>query len=195
MPSDSAKLLTLAVKLKEVKQSLEDKIDLVSTSVSAIKIIEGPQGKDGKDGKNGTNGRDGKDGINGKDGLDGKDGINGQDGVSVVDANIDFDGRLVFILSNGNEIDAGNIDISNQSTYNTFSSVSKENDMVYTTRFDQYDATVAYKGEALPSSSEDSPVWRIQKIVIINSDITITWASGRSDFAFVWSDRLSLNYI
>ena len=43
MPSDSAKLLTLAVKLKEVKQSLEDKIDLVSASVSAIKTIEGPQ--------------------------------------------------------------------------------------------------------------------------------------------------------
>lgn len=67
---------------------------------------QGPQGPAGKDGKDGLNGRDGKDGIDGKDG---KDGIDGKDGVSVVDATVDFDGSLVITLSDGNQIDAGQI--------------------------------------------------------------------------------------
>jgi hypothetical protein len=69
---------------------------------------DGRDGKDGKDGKNGLNGLDGRDG---KNGVDGKDGLDGEDGVSVVDATIAFDGSLVFTLSDGSEIDAGQINV------------------------------------------------------------------------------------
>jgi hypothetical protein len=56
--------------------------------------------------------RDGVDGIDGRDGKDGKDGVNGvdgEDGVSVTDAKIDFDGSLVITLSNGREINVGEV--------------------------------------------------------------------------------------
>lgn len=79
---------------------------------------KGLAGNDGKDGKDGKDGLNGFNGTNGKDGLDGKD---GQDGVSVTDAYIDFDGSLVFKLSNGNEINAG--DISSEQAANVYATL------------------------------------------------------------------------
>lgn len=64
---------------------------------------QGPAGKDGKDGRNGVDGRDGKDGIDGKDGVDGKDAF------LLYIAAVDFDGSLVITLSDGNQIDAGQL--------------------------------------------------------------------------------------
>lgn len=52
----------------------------------------------------GANGADGKDGVDGKDGADGKDGqngIDGKDGVSITTANINDDGQLVIVFSDG----------------------------------------------------------------------------------------------
>jgi hypothetical protein len=91
--------------LKTIEARLEAKL-VELNNTPAKQGIQGPAGQDGKDGKDG---KDGRDGISGKDGTDGKDGIDGQDGVSVVDAKIDFDGSLVVYLSNGNEIDCGQI--------------------------------------------------------------------------------------
>ena len=91
--------------LKTIEARLEAKL-VELNNTPAKQGIQGPAGQDGKDGKDGQNGRDG---LNGKNGTDGKDGIDGQDGVSVVDAKIDFDGSLVIYLSNGNEIDCGQI--------------------------------------------------------------------------------------
>ena len=91
--------------LKTIEARLEAKL-VELNNTPAKQGIQGPAGQDGKDGKDG---KDGRDGISGKDGTDGKDGIDGQDGVSVVDAKIDFDGSLVIYLSNGNEIDCGQI--------------------------------------------------------------------------------------
>ena len=67
------------------------------------KGLQGEKGKDGKDGK------DGLSGVSGKDGKAGKDGTDGKDGVSVVNSYIAADGSLVLVLSDGNEIDAGDI--------------------------------------------------------------------------------------
>ena len=67
------------------------------------KGLQGEKGKDGKDGK------DGLSGVSGKDGKTGKDGTDGKDGVSVVNSYIAADGSLVLVLSNGTEIDAGEI--------------------------------------------------------------------------------------
>jgi hypothetical protein len=91
--------------LKTIEAKLEAKLTELNNT-PAKQGIQGPTGKAGKDGKNG---QDGRDGVSGKDGTDGKDGVDGKDGISVVDAKIDFDGSLVVYLSNGNEIDCGQI--------------------------------------------------------------------------------------
>jgi hypothetical protein len=91
--------------LKTIESKLEAKLDELNNT-PAKQGVQGPVGKAGKDGKNGV---DGRDGVSGKDGVDGKDGIDGQNGVSVIDAKIDFDGSLVVYLSNGDEIDCGQI--------------------------------------------------------------------------------------
>jgi len=74
--------------------------------------------KDGKDGQNGVNGRDGKDGrpgrdgapgAKGNDGMPGRNGIDGVDGVSVTNAFIDFDGSLIINLSNGQDLNVGEV--------------------------------------------------------------------------------------
>ena len=125
------KLLKIIAKKKEEGQEdysgpLKSAIAAVATAVkrnnheSATRLLKvenaialvPKQGYDGKAGKDGRDGKDGKDGKIGKDGKDGKDGENGNEGVSVVDAKVDFDNSLVLTLSNGNEIDAGQINVS-----------------------------------------------------------------------------------
>jgi hypothetical protein len=91
--------------LKTIEAKLEAKLAELNNT-PAMQGVEGPTGQAGKDGI------DGKDGLNGVSGTDGKDGVNGvdgKDGISVVDAKIDFDGSLVVYLSNGAEIDCGQI--------------------------------------------------------------------------------------
>ena len=65
----------------------------------------GPRGPAGNVGAPGADGQDGAPGANGQPGLDGQDGANG---VSVVDASIDAEGNLIFGLSSGASINAGN---------------------------------------------------------------------------------------
>jgi hypothetical protein len=94
----------------ELRETNEDVANQLALRIASIK-----DGRDGKDGKNGKDGRDGKTGLNGKDGnkgdkgSDGRDGVDGVDGVSVVNANIDFDGSLVITLSDGREINVGEV--------------------------------------------------------------------------------------
>jgi hypothetical protein len=91
--------------LKQIESRLNEKYEeLLQTP--AMVGEQGPKGPAGRDGKDGLNGRDG---VNGVDGKDGKDGVDGSDGISVVDARVDFDGGLVITLSDGSEIDAGQI--------------------------------------------------------------------------------------
>jgi hypothetical protein len=114
------------------KQKIAENVDLVLQALKRIeadmiKRVDGSAQivedrvktiKDGKDGKNGLDGKAGKDGINGKDGKDGRDGrdgINGvsgergQDGVGVRDAHIDFDGSLIISLTDGQELNVGEV--------------------------------------------------------------------------------------
>lgn len=100
--------------LKKIESDIRSRYDdlgnLIEKRVASI--------QDGRDGINGTDGRDGRDGKHGKDGAPGrqgaqgpagKDGQDGLDGVSVTNAYLDFDGGLVIVLSNGNEINVGEI--------------------------------------------------------------------------------------
>jgi len=114
------------------KQKIAENVDLVLQALkrieadmlkrvdSSAKIVEDrvktiKDGKDGKNGSDGKAGKDGKDGKNGVDGRNGKDGINGvsgergQDGVGVQDAHIDFDGCLIISLTNGQELNVGEV--------------------------------------------------------------------------------------
>lgn len=107
---DEEKLLILAENIGKLKKQLQE----LTTQAETIKKLQGPQGpagKDGKDGKNGVDGKDGRPGADGQQGPAGADGKDGADGVSVVDAKVDFDNSLVIKLSDGTEIDAGQLNV------------------------------------------------------------------------------------
>ena len=100
--------------LQKMKGDLEGKYDSVYSMLESriASIQDGRDGIDGRDGRNGRDGKDGKDGAAGRDGRDGVDGINGidgADGISIADIRLDFDNSLVITLSNGREINAGEI--------------------------------------------------------------------------------------
>lgn len=103
--STEAKVAALALLLDKELIKLAD-------TVLNVKKLQGPQGEQGLQGPKGEQGDRGFDGTNGKDGVDGKDGKDGKegkDGVGVQDAKIDFDGSLVITLTNGREINAGDV--------------------------------------------------------------------------------------
>jgi len=100
--------------LKKIESDIRTRFDGVGNAiekrVASIKDgRDGINGVDGRDGKDGKPGRDGQIGPKGRDGLNGRDGIDGKDGVSVINAHLDFDGSLVITLSNGTEIDVGEV--------------------------------------------------------------------------------------
>jgi hypothetical protein len=94
----------------DIRQKYDNVTDVLEKRIITIKDgRDGINGKDGRDGKDGKAGRDGKDGSQGPQGPKGKDGLDGIDGVSVANANIDFDGSLIIALSNGKEINVGEV--------------------------------------------------------------------------------------
>ena len=100
--------------LKRIEADMMKRVDGCATMVEdkAKSIKDGKDGKnglDGKAGKDGINGKDGKDGRDGRDGLNGKAGERGQDGVGVQNAHIDFDGSLIIALTNGQELNVGEV--------------------------------------------------------------------------------------
>ena len=100
--------------LKKIESDIQNRFDAVGNTiekrVSSIKDgRDGANGKDGRDGKDGKSGRDGLKGDRGVDGQAGRDGVDGVDGISVVNANIDFDGSLIIALSDGREINVGEV--------------------------------------------------------------------------------------
>lgn len=187
----------VATPIRNIEKSFADFKESITTKINSIKeatpvVVTGKAGKDGKDGVIGRDGRDGKQGVAG---TQGDQGIAGTNGVSVVNASIAFDNHLVITLSDGSEIDAGEISVINNSNVTQVVRNQGEQTMTYTLRYDQIDSTLAYKGEAIVGASETVGLWRIQKMVFgVDGDVTTTWASGTVDFRFKWSDRLTLTY-
>jgi Collagen triple helix repeat (20 copies) len=104
-----AKLVVDAI--KKLKTDLEERYAEISADIT-VKSAAIRNGKDGINGAKGEKGDRGFDGVNGKDGrngIDGKDGQDGTDGTGVQDAHIDFDGSLIITLTNGREINAGDV--------------------------------------------------------------------------------------
>jgi len=97
--------------LKKIKSDLETRFDELNNVMQAnVKtIVKGRDGEPGRDGKDGQDGRIGIDGIQGPPGVPGEDGKDGEDGISVVNAFVDFDGGLTIVLSDGREINAGEV--------------------------------------------------------------------------------------
>jgi hypothetical protein len=100
--------------LKKIESDIRTRFDGVGSAIEKRVLSikdgrDGINGVDGRDGKDGKPGRDGQVGPKGRDGLNGRDGIDGKDGVSVTNAHLDFDGSLVISLSNGTEIDVGEV--------------------------------------------------------------------------------------
>ena len=100
--------------LKRIEADMLKRVDssaqIVEDRVKTIKDgKDGKNGLDGRAGKDGINGKDGKDGRDGRDGLNGKAGERGQDGVGVQNAHIDFDGSLIISLTNGQELNVGEV--------------------------------------------------------------------------------------
>jgi hypothetical protein len=97
--------------LKRIKSDIETRFSELNSTIQtkSSSLKNGIDGKDGRDGKDGKNGKDGLKGDKGVDGQAGRDGVNGDDGVSVVNANIDFDGSLIIALSDGRELNVGEV--------------------------------------------------------------------------------------
>ncbi len=95
---------------------LFDSIDARLQSLEARQLQKGDKGDKGEKGDTGSPGEPGPigppglNGLDGKQGPEGKRGPKGEKGVSVVDAEIDSaDNHLVLKLSDGKEIDAGEL--------------------------------------------------------------------------------------
>lgn len=137
----STKLLGISVFLGRTLETHDERI-IGLEKRQLQKGDKGEQGVAGKDGKPGKDGADGKNGTDGKNGADGKSGKNGKDGISVVGSEIAADGHLVFTLSNGKIIDAGDLDaIGSQS-------------MVVSTQVAQDQITVSATAPASPQLNQ-----------------------------------------
>lgn len=64
----------------------------------------------------------------------------------------------------------------------------------YAIRVDEVSSTLIYRAEAIAGSANSAAVWRIQRITISGSVITIQWADGVSTFTKVWNDRATYTY-
>jgi hypothetical protein len=100
--------------LKKLESDIKARYDetgkAIEKRVASIKDgKDGQNGINGKDGRDGRPGRDGAAGQKGNDGLPGRNGIDGVDGVSVTNAFIDFDGSLIINLSNGQDLNVGEV--------------------------------------------------------------------------------------
>jgi hypothetical protein len=100
--------------LKKIENDINNRFENVAATIEnrVANIKDGQDGAagiDGRPGKDGASGKDGRDGRDGVDGEKGADGVAGQDGVSVTNAYLDFDNSLIIELSNGRNINAGEV--------------------------------------------------------------------------------------
>ena len=100
--------------LKKIENDINSRFENVAATIEnrVANIKDGQDGSPGIDGRPGRDGVAGKDGRDGRDGVDGEkgaDGVAGQDGVSVTNAYLDFDNSLIIELSNGRNINAGEV--------------------------------------------------------------------------------------
>ena len=64
----------------------------------------------------------------------------------------------------------------------------------YTTKIDEPDANTTYIGEAALGSATSSAVWRIKKLSVSGTVITLAWAGGVETFTQIYDNRAALSY-
>jgi hypothetical protein len=62
------------------------------------------------------------------------------------------------------------------------------------TEFDTTDGSVIYCGWAERGSLTSAAKWRIKRITISGSLISMSWADGNINFDNIWNNRASLTY-
>lgn len=71
-----------------------------------------------------------------------------------------------------------------------------DEEMPYAKRIDFITDNLLYRGEAVVGSLENSPVWRIRKLIIgEDNDVTEIWANGTADYVHTWTDRTIYTYV
>lgn len=97
--------------VKKIQENVENRFNELSGFIESktASITSGKDGIQGPKGEQGDRGLDGAPGIQGPRGVDGKDGQDGEQGVGVADARVDFDGSLIITLTDGKEINAGEV--------------------------------------------------------------------------------------
>jgi hypothetical protein len=97
--------------VKKIQENVENRFNELSGFIEnkTASITSGKDGLQGPKGEQGDRGLDGAPGIQGPKGDQGKDGQDGEQGVGVADARVDFDGSLVITLTDGTEINAGEV--------------------------------------------------------------------------------------
>jgi hypothetical protein len=199
-------LLSLRKQVESVEKQIGPKGD------TGPQGIQGPQGLQGPKGDKGPKGDTGAQGIKGDTGEQGPRGDKGDSGVSIVDVRVDFDNHLVVNLSDGNVIDAGEIQVDkgNGDSYSVAVQGTSQatvqsmiidyieslggTEVEYSKRIDT-DGNFKYIGEAMAGSLEDSATWRIKRIeFLVGDDIEIKWANGDNGFSYVWNNRTGYTY-
>jgi len=97
--------------IKKIQENLENRFNELSGFVDkkANSITNGRDGLQGPKGDKGDKGLDGAPGIQGPQGVPGQEGQQGEQGIGVADARVDFDGSLIITLTDGTEINAGEV--------------------------------------------------------------------------------------
>lgn len=97
-----------ALRLAKAVQQLKKQVSELSSKTETIIKLQGPKGDKGDTGKQGLPGIQG---ARGRDGVDGKDGRDGVDGVGIASVEVTFDNSLLVRLTDGTELDAGEIQV------------------------------------------------------------------------------------
>lgn len=133
-----------ALKLAKAVKTLKSQVSELSSKAETITKLQGPKGDRGEQGKQGLPGRPG---ARGRDGIDGKDGLDGVDGVGIASVEVTFDNSLVVRLTDGNEIDAGQINV--EKTNNGQSSVLVQ----------QYSGPKIFVQDTPPEGAQPGDLW------------------------------------
>jgi len=102
---------------------LNGKIGKLADQLNSFKTVKGEQGAKGKDGIKGSSGvagKVGKRGEVGKLGKAGQKGSEGAKGVGISDVELDFDNILTVTLTDGSEIEAGEITLTGNGEKNSY---------------------------------------------------------------------------
>lgn len=147
---NESNLLVLAREFKKLRDETKKVLSLPvgPQGKQGDKGERGEQGPAGRDGRNGIDGLPGLPGANGRDGKNGKDGRDGTDGVGVASVEVTFDNSLVVRLTDGNEIDAGQINVE-----------SKGNGLGQQVVVQQYSGPKIFVQSTQPEGAQPGDLW------------------------------------